>query len=96
MTKRTPEPKNALVKQLREDVVFVDLESGGVSVKIGELKTDALLYEAADMIENLEAKLNEAIGLALIQCPFEYGTRGYDDWWQDRYERLAELEGDEL
>ena len=33
---------DALVKQLREDVVFVDLESGGVSVKIGELKTDAL------------------------------------------------------
>ena len=39
--------------QLREGVVFVDLEAGGVSVKISELKTDALLYEAADMIEEL-------------------------------------------
>ncbi len=46
-------------------------------------------------IEELEAKLNEAMGLALNQCPFEYGTGGYDDWWKDRYERLAELEGDE-
>jgi len=81
--------------QLREGVVFVDLEAGGVSVKISELKTDALLHEAADMIEELGAKLNEAMGLALNQCPFEYGTGGYDEWWKDRYERLAQLEGDE-
>ena len=46
-----------------------------------------------ERIEELEAKLNKAMGLALNQCPFEYGTRGYDEWWQDRYERLAELEG---
>ena len=48
-----------------------------------------------ERIEELEAKLNEAMGLALNQCPFEYGTGGYDDWWKDRYKRLAELEGDE-
>ena len=81
--------------QLREGVVFVDLEAGGVSVKISELKTDALLCEAADMIEELSAKLNEAMGLALNQCPFEYGTGGYDEWWKDRYERLEQLEGDD-
>ena len=46
-------------------------------------------------IEELEAKLNEAMGLALNQCPFEYGTGGYDEWWKDRYERLAQLEGDD-
>lgn len=45
-----------------------------------------------ERIKELEAKLNEAMGLALNQCPFEYGTRGYDDWWQDRYERLAEFQ----
>lgn len=45
-------------------------------------------------IEELEAKLKEAMGLALNQCPFEYGTRSYDDWWQDRYKRLAQLEGE--
>ena len=56
----------------------------------------ALCYEAADMIEKLDAKLSEAIGLALNPCPFEYGTQGYDDWWKDRYERLAQLEGDEM
>ena len=48
-----------------------------------------------ERIEDLEAKLNEAMGLALNQCPFEYGTQGYNDWWQDRYERLAQLEGDD-
>ena len=48
-----------------------------------------------ERIEELEAKLNEAMGLALNQCPFEYGTQGYNDWWQDRYKRLAQLEGDE-
>ena len=48
-----------------------------------------------ERIEELEAKLNEAMGLALNQCPFEYGTEGYNDWWQDRYKRLAQLEGDE-
>ncbi len=46
-----------------------------------------------ERIKELGAKLNEAMGLALNQCPFEYGTQGYDDWWQDRYKRLAELEG---
>ena len=53
--------------QLREGVVFVDLEAGGVSVKISDLKTDALLYEAADMIEELSAKLNEAMGQEMIR-----------------------------
>ena len=48
-----------------------------------------------ERIEELEAKLNKAMGLALNQCPFEYGTRGYDEWWQDRYERLTQLKGDD-
>jgi len=48
-----------------------------------------------ERIKELGAKLNEAMGLALNQCPFEYGTGGYDEWWKDRYERLAQLEGDE-
>jgi hypothetical protein len=46
-----------------------------------------------ERIEELNAKLKEAMGLALNQCPFEYGTGGYDEWWKDRYERLAQLEG---
>ncbi len=48
-----------------------------------------------ERIEELGLKLKEAMGLALNQCPFEYGTGGYDDWWEDRYKRLAQLEGDE-
>ena len=88
------EPKNELVKRLRDGTVFVASEAAGVSGVISEFKTDALCDEAADMIEDLEAKLEEAMGLALNQCPFEYGTEGYNDWWQDRYKRLAQLEGD--
>lgn len=48
-----------------------------------------------ERIEELNAKLKEAMGLVLNQCPFEYGTGGYDFWWQDRYERLSQLEGDD-
>jgi len=90
----THEPKNELVKRLRDGTVFVASPAAGVSGVISEFKTDALCYEAADMIEELEAKLEEAMRLALNQCPFEYGTEGYNDWWQDRYKRLAQLEGD--
>ena len=44
-----------LVKRLREGVVCVDSDAAGVSGVISESKTDALCYEAADMIEELEA-----------------------------------------
>jgi hypothetical protein len=44
-----------LVKRLREGVVCVDSDVAGVSGVISESKTDALCYEAADMIEELEA-----------------------------------------
>ena len=44
-----------LVKRLREGVVCVDSDAAGVSGAISESKTDALCYEAADMIEELEA-----------------------------------------
>ena len=89
----THEPKNELVKRLREGVVFVASDQAGVLGVISEFKTDALCYEAADMIEELEAKLEEAMELALDECVFEYGTEGYNDWWQDRYKRLSQLEG---
>ena len=46
-----------------------------------------------ERIKELEAKLHEAMGLALNPCPFEYGTGAYDDWWQERYQRLSQLEG---
>ena len=45
---------NDLVKRLRDGTVFV-AGVGGVSGVISEFKTDALCYEAADMIEELEA-----------------------------------------
>ena len=50
-----------LVKRLRDGVVCVDSDAAGVSGVISEFKTDALCYEAADMIEELEAKLAKAV-----------------------------------
>ena len=66
----THEPKNELVKRLRDGVVFVDSDAAGVSGVISEFKTDALCYEAADRIEELE---KENFILAATQCPFPDG-----------------------
>jgi formyltetrahydrofolate synthetase len=51
-------------------VVFVDSDAAGVSGVISEFKTDALCYEAADRIEELE---KENFILAATQCPFPDG-----------------------
>ena len=44
-------------------------------------------------IEELEAKLEKAVELALKECSFSCGTRAYIDWWHDRRTTLAELRG---
>ena len=85
---------NDLVKRLREGVVFVDSDAAGVSGVISEFKTDALCYEAADMIEDLEAKLAEALEMALIECGYLWRSESYNNWWQERRNRVAELKGE--
>ena len=89
----THEPKNELVKRLRDGTVFVASDAAGVSGVISEFKTDALCYEAADMIEDLEAKLAEALEMALDECGYYWGSGSYNDWWQERRNRVAELKG---
>ena len=89
----THEPKNELVKRLRDGTVFVASDAAGVSGVISEFKTDALCYEAADMIEDLEAKLEEALEMALDECGYYWGSGSYNDWWQERRNRVAELKG---
>ena len=89
----THEPKNELVKRLRDGTVFVASPAAGVSGVISEFKTDALLYEAADMIEELEAKLEEALEMALDECGFVWGSGSHNDWWQERRNRVAQLKG---
>jgi hypothetical protein len=56
--------------------------------------------EAADRIEELEAKLakseallKKVVKMAYEPCPFGYGTEGYYDWWYNRHKLLAELKG---
>ena len=48
--------------------------------------------EAANRIAELEAKIAEALEMALDECPFYWGEDGYKE--QDRYKRLAQLEGE--
>lgn len=44
-----------------------------------------------EKIEDLEAKLAKAVGLALEECPFRHGTPKYNDWWHHRRATLAEI-----
>ena len=83
---------NDLVKRLRDGTVFV-AGVGGVSGVISEFKTDALCYEAADMIEDLEAKLEEALEMVLDECGYLWRSESYNNWWQDRRNRVAQLKG---
>jgi hypothetical protein len=46
-----------------------------------------------DDVKDLEAKLAKAVGLALEECPFRWGTPSYDNFWRDRRAALAELTG---
>jgi len=78
---------------LRDGTVFVASDAAGVSGVISEFKTDALLDEAADMIEDLEVKLAEALEMALDECGYYWGSESYNNWWQERRNRVAELKG---
>ena len=80
---------NDLVKRLRkrQEFEFID------GYKRIEWEDDDAL-EAADRIEELEAKLAKAVGLALEECPFRHGTPKYNVWWRHRRAALAELKGD--
>ena len=49
--------------------------------------------QAADRIEELEAKLAKAVELAFDECPFRDGTGSYGDWWHYRRKELEALKG---
>jgi hypothetical protein len=60
-----------------------------------ELSLDDLISDGvATRIEELEAKLAKAVELALVKCPFRWGTPNYDNWWRHRRTTLAELKGE--
>jgi len=91
----THEPKKELeFIRLCDGTVFVASDAAGVSGVISEFKTDALCYEAADMIEELETKLAEALEMALDECGYLWRSESYNNWWQERHNRVAELKGD--
>jgi len=52
------------------------------------------IEEADEQIEWLETKLEAAEKIGFDECSSRYGITSYDDWWQDRYKRLAQLEGE--
>ena len=45
-------------------------------------------------MDDLNAKLEKAVKMALEECPFREGTGSYNDWWHDRRTTLAEIEGE--
>jgi len=55
--------------------------------------TEAREYVPADRIEELEAKLAEALEMALDECGYLWRSESYNNWWQDRRNRVAELKG---
>jgi hypothetical protein len=65
---------------------------GSASEIIAACKREAA--EAEAYAAELEAKLAKAVELALEECPFRWGTLGYNEWWYDRRTTLAELKGD--
>lgn len=79
-----------LVKRLRSMHWCVTTQTNGVGVS-----DDTVAPEAADRIEELEAKLAKAVKMALEECPFREGTGSYNDWWHDRRTTLAEIESSE-
>ena len=56
--------------------------------------TEAREYVPADRIEELEAKLAEALEMALDECGYLWRSESYNNWWQDRRNRVVELKGD--
>ena len=77
-----------LVKQLRnKSSVFYEY------VPWHEVDDKDLPDKAADRIEELEAKLEEALEMALEECGFRMFTDSYNNWWQERRNRVAELKG---
>jgi len=67
-----------------------------------DLRKTALDYLAADWQAEeaykaqlaAEVKLAEALEMALDECGFRYGTDSYNNWWQERRNRVAQLKGD--
>ena len=89
-----PEPDKALaadrIEQLeRERDVFETALDKTISVLDTQTQ---FLFQARTNLESVQAKLAKAVSLALEECPFRYGTGGYNDWWYDRRTTLAELE----
>ena len=55
-----------------------------------------LAGDKIDLVSELagvNGKLAKAVDMALEECPFRWGTGGYNDWWHDRRTTLAELKG---
>jgi len=70
---------------LRDAVYIDDLTVTGMADDKAALKA---------RIEELEAKLEKAVAMALEECPFQWGFKSYNDWWHERRTTLAELKGD--
>ena len=80
-----------LIKRLGKSVWTLDEAENRIEQL--EREIDELSVLTGMVKDGLEAKLTKAVSLALEECPYGYGTGGYNDWWYERRTTLAELEG---
>ena len=81
---------------------FLDTAADRIEELEADLRKTALDYLAADWQAEeaykaqlaAEVKLAEALEMALDECGFRYGTDSYNNWWQERRNRVAQLKGD--
>ena len=52
------------------------------------------IEEADEQIEKLEAKLEEALEMALDECGYLWRSESYNNWWQERRNRVSQLKGE--
>ena len=80
------------IEELEADLRSMALDYLAVDGQAAEAYQAQLAAEAR--IEELEAKLAEALEMALDECGYLWRSESYNNWWQERHNRVAELKGD--
>ena len=91
----TPERIQANLRREIEsrDERIEELEADLRKTALDYLAADWQAAEAYQAQLTAEAKLAEALEMALEECGYYWGSGSYNDWWQERRNRVAELKG---
>ena len=53
-----------------------------------------LHQECIHLLQSAEAKLAAALEMAIDECGYYWGSESYNNWWQERRNRVAQLKGE--